>query len=49
MTKFVSSSDYATVTDVAAAYPGAAHIAETDGGWAVFETQTDYQIWMAQV
>lgn len=47
MNRFVSRDDYATQADVEAEYPGAAVIVEVDGGWMVFETVTDFEIWHA--
>lgn len=45
---FVSAENYESIKTVEAEYPGAAHIEEVEGGWMVFETATDYEIWENQ-
>ena len=47
--KFCSENDYANIDAVRSEYPGAASIIEVDGGWAVFDTVEDEQIWQNQV
>lgn len=48
MSKFVSHQDYADIEAVRKAYPGAAEILEVDGGWLVFDTVTDAEVWRNQ-
>jgi hypothetical protein len=45
---FCAETEYQNIDVVRAAYPGAAEIVDVAGGWAVFETATDYTTWEAQ-
>ena len=45
---FVSEEQYADQSQVEDTYPGATHIEPVDGGWMVFDTATDYEIWLGQ-
>ena len=45
---FVSHEQYENIEQVQEQYPGAAHIEPVDGGWMVFNTATDYDIWAGQ-
>lgn len=49
MSKFLSVSDYASIDDVRGAYPSAADIVEVDGGFMVFDTHDDFEIWKSQI
>lgn len=46
--KFASQQDYKNRAAVVADYPTAAKIVKVEGGWAVFETATDYKTWENQ-
>jgi hypothetical protein len=46
---FCAETEYQNIDVVRAAYLGAAEIVEVAGGWAVFETDTDYETWQNQV
>ena len=45
---FCTENDYNTVDDVRATYPGAARIVDVEGGWLVFASIADFEIWSAQ-
>jgi len=45
---FVSAENYESIHAVEAAYPGATHIEPVEGGWMVFETESDYETWAKQ-
>ena len=45
---FADSSDYTDRAAVENEYPWAAEIIEADGGWQVFESADDAQIWQNQ-
>lgn len=47
--KFCQETEYASIEAVQDAYPGAEHIEPVEGGWAVFDTDGDYQTWLKQV
>lgn len=46
---FVSAENYAGQDQVEDTYAGAAHIEPVDGGWMVFATIGDYQVWSGQL
>ena len=48
MSRFCSADDYKNVKAVKTAYPSATKIVKVHGGWQVFDTWTDYQIWKNQ-
>lgn len=39
---------YKSAKQVRQAYPAAAVVKRVTGGWAVFETWTDYEVWRRQ-
>ena len=45
---FVSQHDYKTRKSVIQSYPMAAVIKKVCGGWAVFDTGSDYAMWRRQ-
>lgn len=49
MSKLLSASDYASIDDVRGAYPSVADIVEVDGGWIIFDTHDDYEVWKSQI
>jgi hypothetical protein len=48
MSKFCREEDYKNRKAVAAEYPAAAKIRKVCGGWMVFDTLADYEIWRKQ-
>jgi len=46
---FVSAENYADKNQVEDTYTAAAHIEPVDGGWIVFATIGDYDVWSRQV
>lgn len=48
MSKIVSQQDYENIEAVRSEYPGAAEIVEVEGGWMVFDTITDAEMWRNQ-
>ena len=48
MSKFASAQDYENKEAVEEAYPLATEIVEVEGGWMVFDTATDAEIWRDQ-
>jgi len=49
MTKFASDEQYSSKEEVEDTYPGSYEILEVCGGWQVFDTATDLEIWENQV
>ena len=45
---FYSSEEYKSRKDVEKAARGAAKIVKVDGGWMVFDTLVDYEVWRKQ-
>jgi len=45
---FYSSSEYKSRKEVVLAAYGAAKIVKVDGGWMVFDTLVDYEVWRKQ-
>ena len=46
--KFVREEDYAGRRAVVAEHPEAVKIVRVEGGWAVFDTYEDYEMWRRQ-
>lgn len=46
MNKFASEQDYENIDAVRDEYPGAYDVIEVEGGWMVFETIGDAQVWL---
>jgi hypothetical protein len=46
--KFVDSRDYGSIEDVSEEYSFDSH-EEVNGGWVIFATVTDREIWESQV
>jgi hypothetical protein len=47
-TRFASTEQYRSIEEVRDAYPGAASIVEVEGGWIVFATEADFEVWRRQ-
>ena len=45
---FASKQDYLSRKHVGEAFSDASKIVRVDGGWMVFDTETDYRSWKAQ-
>lgn len=45
---FVSAEQYAGMNEVEGTYVAAAHIEPVEGGWMVFESAFDYDVWAGQ-
>ena len=48
MVRMCSEEDYKNRKAVALEYPSATKIVKVCGGWAVFDSITDYEIWRNQ-